>query len=161
MPHTTSHAPAATVSTGAAPAWRWPLTYALTALVFLALDAVWLSSMHTALYQPAIGHLLSGTVDWTAAGLFYALYITGLLVFAVAPALSSGRWGIALGRGALFGLLAYATYDLTNQATLRDWPWRVTLADLAWGAFVSGTASGLAARLTLATCRRARPANER
>ncbi|WP_083293181.1 DUF2177 family protein [Hydrogenophaga sp. PML113] len=161
MPHATSHAPAATASTAAAPAWRWPLAYALTALVFLALDAVWLSSMHTTLYQPAIGHLLSGTVDWTAAGLFYVLYITGLLVFAVAPALSSGRWGTALGRGALFGLLAYATYDLTNQATLRDWPWRVTLADLAWGAFVSGTASGLAARLTLATCRRARPASGR
>lgn len=148
-------------TTSHSPAWRWPLAYALTALVFLAMDAVWLSAMHTSLYRPAIGHLMAATVDWTAAGLFYALYVTGLLVFAVAPALASGRWANALGRGALFGLLAYATYDLTNQATLRDWPWRVTLVDLAWGAFVSGSASGLAARLTLATCRQARRASGR
>lgn len=141
MQHATSHAPAATASTGAAPAWRWPLAYALTALVFLALDAVWLSSMHTTLYQPAIGHLLSGTVDWTAAGLFYALYITGLLVFAVAPALTSGRWGVALGRGALFGLLAYATYDLTNQATLKVWATKITVADILWGTFVTALAA--------------------
>lgn len=136
------------------PTWQWPLAYALTAITFLAMDVVWLSSTHAALYQPAIGHLMASTVDLTAAGLFYLLYIGGLLFFAVAPALATGRSTGALGRGAALGLLAYATYDLTNQATLRDWPWHVTAIDLVWGSVVSGT-SAWAAALTLATCRRA------
>ena len=137
------------------PAWRWPLAYASAATVFLAMDAVWLGATHAALYGPALGHLLSGKVDWTAAALFYALYVAGLLVFAVAPALASGRPASAVWRGALLGLLAYATYDLTNQATLMGWPWHVTLVDLVWGATVSGSAAGAAAMLTALTCRRA------
>lgn len=126
--------------------------YFAAAIVFLALDAVWLSLMNARLYQPAIGHLMAASVDWRAAALFYPLYLLGLLVFAIRPALIEGRATPALRLGALFGLLAYATYDLTNQATLRDWPWAVTLADLIWGAFVSGSASGAAAWFT---CRRA------
>ncbi|NIM41457.1 MAG: DUF2177 family protein [Hydrogenophaga sp.] len=127
---------------------RLAIAYFATMAVFLALDAVWLSLMASRLYQPAIGHLMAPDVDWLAAALFYPLYILGLLVFAVRPALVEGRAAPALRLGALFGLIAYATYDLTNQATLRDWSWAVTLADLAWGAFVSGSAAGAAAWFT-------------
>lgn len=121
----------------------------LAALVcFLALDAAWIGTMTPRLYRPNLAPLLAREVDWLAAVLFYAIYIGGLVYFAVAPALASGSPAVALRRGALLGLLAYATYDLTNQATLRDWPWAVTLADLAWGMFVSGAASWAAARIT-------------
>lgn len=119
--------------------------YLVALVAFLALDAVWLTLMGPRLYAPALGPLLAPRVDWLAAVLFYLLYLVGLLVFAVAPALQAGRAGVAVGRGALFGLVAYATYDLTNQATMRGWPWAVTLADLAWGGLVSATACGVAA----------------
>lgn len=137
-----------------APVWRWPLAYALTAVIFLGMDAVWLSQANQALYQPAIGHLMASSVDWAAAALFYLLYIGGVVFFGEAPALQQGRSLVALGRGALFGLMAYATYDLTNQATMRDWPWSVTVMDLLWGSFASGVAAWAATAVTLATCRR-------
>ncbi len=149
-PASTLHASAPT----AAPVWRWPLAYGLTAVIFLGMDAVWLSQANQALYQPAIGHLMASTVDWGAAALFYLLYIGGVVFFGEAPALQQGRSLVALGRGALFGLMAYATYDLTNQATMRDWPWSVTVMDLIWGSFASGVAAWAATALTLATCRR-------
>ncbi len=76
------------------------------------------------------------------------LYFVGVVIFVVAPALRAGSWAGALARGALFGLIAYATYDLTNQATLKNWPWHVTVADLLWGTFVTSVSSGLAALLT-------------
>ena len=138
-----------------APARRWPLAYASTLVAFLAMDAVWLQLSAGALYQPAIGHLMASTIDWRAVALFYPLYVGGLVFFAVAPALGGRPFMGALGRGALFGFLAYATYDFTNQATLRDWPWHITAIDLVWGAIVSGVASGAGAALTAATCRRA------
>lgn len=137
-----------------APIWRWPLAYGLTAVIFLGMDAVWLSQANQALYQPAIGHLMASSIDWAAAALFYLLYIGGMVFFGEAPALQQGRSLVALGRGALFGLMAYATYDLTNQATMRDWPWSVTVMDLLWGSFASGVAAWAATALTLATCRR-------
>ena len=129
---------------------RFGIAYAAAAAVFLALDAVWLLTMYDRLYRPAIGHLLRDGFAVAPAAAFYALYILGVVVFAVWPGLSSGRALEAAARGALFGLIAYATYDLTNQATLRDWPWQVTLIDLVWGAFVSAAAAGAACRVTLA-----------
>jgi uncharacterized membrane protein len=138
----------------AAPLWRWPLAYGLTAVVFLAMDAVWLSNAYQKVYQPGIGHLMAPTVDWVAGAIFYLLYIGGVVFFGQAPALQQGRSLTALGRGALFGLMAYATYDLTNQATLKDWPWAITLMDLVWGSFASGVAAWASTALTLATCRR-------
>lgn len=144
----------------ALPAWRWPLAYVLTGVVFLGMDAVWLSTTQATFYKPTIGHLMGPTIDWLAVAVFYPLYFLGLVVFALAPTLASmsdrPTAATALARGALFGLIAYATYDLTNQATLRDWPWRVTMIDMIWGAVVSGTASGIASALTRATCRRVR-----
>lgn len=123
--------------------------YGLTALVFLSLDAIWLTTMAERLYRPAIGHLMAPGFAATPAVLFYALYIAGIVFFALAPALAAGRARIALARGAALGLLAYGAYDLTNQATLRDWPWMLTFADLAWGAFATGAASFVAALVLL------------
>lgn len=108
------------------------------AIVFLALDAVWLKTMAPILYRPAIGHLMRPDFALVPAAAFYVIFIVGVVTFVVLPAREATS---ALARGALFGLVAYATYDLTNQATLRDWPWSVTLADLAWGAFVTAIAS--------------------
>jgi len=129
------------------PPRRLWLAYAAAWLVFLLLDACWLTLMGPRLYRPALGPLLAPEVDWLAAGLFYPLYLFGLLVFAIAPALERRQPRTALRLGALFGLVTYATYDLTNQATLRDWPWIVTLADLAWGSLLSGSAAWAAARI--------------
>ncbi|VTU15791.1 DUF2177 family protein [Variovorax sp. RA8] len=126
------------------------IAYATSALVFLAIDATWLATMAGRLYRPAIGHLMRPDVDVKAAVIFYTLYVAGIVIFAVAPALESRSWTSALGRGALLGLFAYATYDLTNQATLRDWPWRLTLVDLAWGAVVTAAAAAAGCRLVLA-----------
>jgi uncharacterized membrane protein len=135
--------------TGGRMVLRFGAAYASAAAVFLALDAVWLLTMYDRLYRPAIGHLLRDGFALVPAAVFYTLYTLGVVVFAVAPGHSSGRALAAVARGALFGLIAYATYDLTNQATLRDWPWHVTLIDLAWGAFVSAAAAGAACRVTL------------
>lgn len=120
---------------------RLGIGFAFAAPVFLALDALWLTLMADRLYRPAIGHLMRDGFDVLAAGLFYAVYLTGVTVFVVLPAPNAAR---AFARGALFGLVAYATYDLTNQATLRDWPWIVTAADLTWGAWVTATSAALA-----------------
>lgn len=120
-----------------------------TALVaFLAMDACWLTFMGPRLYRPALGAMMAEQVDGLAVVLFYAVYIAGLVGFAVMPALETGQAPRALRRGAAFGLVAYATYDLTNQATLRGWPWSITCADLAWGLFASAVAAWVATRLT-------------
>lgn len=130
-----------------------PLAYAASAATFLAMDAVWLTLATDALYRPAIGHLMAPGITWAAAALFYAGYFAGLLFFAVVPA---RRPIAALARGAALGLMAYGTYDFTNQATLRGWPWSLTFIDLAWGATVSGVASWVGAAVT---CRRGRRAS--
>lgn len=110
-------------------------------LVLLCLDAIWLSTMASRLYRPALGNLMRETPDWLAAGLFYALYLAGLLAYAVRPVLGEARWTRAARSGAGFGLVAYATYDLTNQATLVGWPWHVTVVDLVWGMLLSASAT--------------------
>lgn len=126
----------------ASAAARHPLLAFLAAtVVFFTLDAIWLSLMAQRLYRPAIGHLMREGFDVAAAGAFYVLYLVGMVVFVISAV---RRTGAALARGALFGLIAYATYDLTNQATLRDWPWHVTLIDLVWGSFVTGTSCAVA-----------------
>ncbi len=124
------------------------IAYPVTAAVFLALDALWLSAMAERLYRPALGRLMLERFELLPAIAFYLVYIAGVIVFAVMPGLESRRWTTALGLGALLGLVAYATYDLTNQATLRDWPWRVTAADLCWGTFVTAVAAALGCRVT-------------
>ncbi|SFN41648.1 DUF2177 family protein [Variovorax sp. OV329] len=130
------------------------IAWLLAAALFLAMDAVWLSLMTPRLYRPEIGGLMRESVDLLAALLFYLLYISGMVMLAIAPALAQARPGGAAWRGALLGLVAYGAYDLTNQATLTGWPWRVTLADLAWGCGATAVAAGLACKATLAIGRR-------
>ncbi len=120
----------------------------VTAIVFGAMDAVWLNTMMTRLYKPEIGELI-GDLRWAPALVFYVIYIVGMQIFAVAPALKSGQWTTALVYGALFGFFCYATYDLTNYATLKIWSLKVTIADIIWGSFATGTASAVAAAVTL------------
>lgn len=122
--------------------------YVATFVVFMGIDAIWLTQMASRLYQPTIGHLLAPEPDLLAALVFYLLYILGVVVFAVRPAHHDASLKAAAGRGALFGLVAYATYDLTNQATLINWPWFVTVIDLIWGTVLTGTAT-LAAKAWL------------
>ena len=117
------------------------LAYLTSALVFLGLDAVWLSQMGPRLYKPLLRGLLAEQVRPAPAIIFYGLYLAGIVIFAVLPA---PRPAMALWRGAVFGLIAYATSDLTNQATMRGWPTVITLADLAWGAFATATAATVA-----------------
>ena len=121
--------------------------WCVTLAVFLPMDALWLWWAGPRVYQPALGHLLAAQPQWGAALLFYALYGVGMVVFTVRPTAWAGSPWQAAGRGALFGLVAYATYDLTNQATLRDWPAWVTALDLAWGASVTAVATVLARAL--------------
>lgn len=123
---------------------------------FLTLDACWLALIGPRLYRPELDGLLSANVDWLAAVLFYLLYLAGLTTFVMVPASVEGRPARALSKGALFGLVAYGTYDLTNQATLAGWPWRITAADLAWGAFVSGMSSWVAVRAAMGLQRQLR-----
>ena len=129
------------------------MAYVATALVFGMLDAVWLRNAGPLLYRPALGELLADKPRLAPAIIFYAIYIAGLTYFAVVPGLLSNSAAgatafdgvpLAVLHGALIGLLAYATYDLTNQATMKIWPSHVTLIDMAWGAVASGFAAGVA-----------------
>jgi uncharacterized membrane protein len=140
------------------PRWRYALAYLLAAVTFLALDGVWLTATTASIYRPALGHLMAADVVWMAAVFFYVIYFAGLVFFAVEPALTARRPLVALARGAALGLMCYATYDLTNQATLRDWPWHVTGMDLVWGAVNSGVSSFVAAAVTQRALRKSAPA---
>lgn len=117
--------------------------YGVTATIFLAIDAVWLTTMTGAFYRPMLGSHLAEQPRFAPAAFFYLLYIFGIIYFAVAPALQSAQWSTALINGALLGLVAYATYDLTNQATLREWPTAVSVVDMAWGTFLTGASATL------------------
>ena len=109
--------------------------YLVTLFAFLALDAVWLGLIAQPFYQAQIGFLMAKNPHWLAAGAFYLLYVGGLVFFVVGPALRSGESPArAALHGAFFGLVAYATYDLTNLATLDRWPLLLTAVDLVWGA---------------------------
>ena len=118
----------------------YAVAYLAILLPFGALDAIWLSLMGPRLYRPTLGDILLANVNVPAAVSFYLIYPVGILVFATLPALKAGSVAPALIYAALFGALAYATYDLTNQATLRNWTLQLTLADMAWGAVASGLA---------------------
>lgn len=126
------------------------IAYVATGLVFLAIDAVWLTLAAQRLYRPLMGEMLVESFRLVPAMLFYLIYIAGIVVFAIAPALATERWTTAASYGAFLGLFAYATYDLTNQATLRDWPVAVTVADLCWGTFLTASAATIGFLITRA-----------
>jgi uncharacterized membrane protein len=112
--------------------------YLLTFVVFLLIDMVWLGFIAKDLYKKHLGHLLSEQVNWTAAFIFYLLFVAGIFIFAILPAVEKSSWISALTLGALFGFFTYATYDLTNLATLKSWPLPLVFIDIAWGALLSG-----------------------
>lgn len=126
---------------------KFILAYVATLVPMLILDAVWLGLVAKQLYSRYLGALMTEQVNWWAAGIFYLLYAFGIYFFIVQPAVASGSVVTALWRGALFGLIAYATYDLTNLATLRNWPIPLTLIDLAWGALITASTAGIATAL--------------
>lgn len=107
----------------------------------LVLDGLWLSFAAKRLYRPELGDLLIDKFKPAPAVAFYLLYVAGIVVLAVLPALAADKWTIALARGMALGLIAYATYDLTNQATLRHWSTLVTVADMSWGTVLTGAAA--------------------
>jgi len=107
--------------------------YLLTIPVFFAIDLIWLGLVARSFYQKHLGYILSPEVNWPAAFAFYLMYIVGIIFFAVRPALETASLGRALMLGAFFGFITYATYDLTNLATLKDWPLIVVIVDIAWG----------------------------
>lgn len=109
--------------------------------VFFAIDMVWLGLIAKDFYRGQIGALMKTDVNWTAAIIFYLIFIAGLVVFVISPAVEKGSWMHALFFGALFGLVCYATYDLTNLAVAKDWPILVTIVDLAWGAAIAASVS--------------------
>ncbi len=115
--------------------------YLGSALAMGVLDAIWLTQAGPRLYRPAIGELLAPKPDMRAAIAFYLIYVAGIVFLAVTPALRDGSMMRATVAGAALGLVAYATYDLTNQATLRVWPLHVTLIDIAWGTALTAIAA--------------------
>jgi uncharacterized membrane protein len=117
--------------------------YFITLVIFLGIDAFWLGLVAPKFYRAQIGHLMADKANFLAAGLFYLLFVGALTYFVVAPAVNGGEMRGVILRGALFGLVTYATYDLTNHATLRDWPITVTIVDMIWGTVLTATTSAL------------------
>lgn len=115
--------------------------YFIALPVFFAIDMVWLGLVAKNFYRAQIGNLMKPDVNWIAAIIFYLIFIAGLVVFVISPAMEKGSWTHTLLFGALFGLVCYATYDLTNLAVARDWPLLVTIVDLAWGAVLAASVS--------------------
>lgn len=112
---------------------RYLVAYVVTAIVFLGLDAIWLSRIALGMYRRELGSLLLDKPNLLIAGVFYLLFVAGIVILAIAPALNGGAWWNALLMGAVLGLVAYGTYDITNLSTLKNWSMTVTVADIAWG----------------------------
>lgn len=118
-------------------------------LAMAVIDGVWLAVVARNFYRSNIGHLLADSTNWIAAVAFYLVYVAGVTFFATQPGIDDGSPLTAAWRGALLGFFAYATYDLTNQATLRGWPPLVTVVDMAWGAILTAAVAGVAAWVVL------------
>lgn len=118
---------------------QYVYVYLVSVVVFFVVDMTWLGFVAKNFYKNQIGHLLSDTVNWPVAISFYLLFLVGLLIFVIAPALEAKSITHALLFGALFGFFTYATYDLTNWSTLRDWPALVSIVDMLWGTVLSAT----------------------
>jgi uncharacterized membrane protein len=128
---------------------RTPIIAYIASLVVMAImDGGWLSFATAKLYKPGIGHLMTDKPVWPAAVIFYLLYAAGVTYLIVLPAVSGAGAGTALVRGAVLGLIAYGTYDLTSLAIMNGWPAYITVADMVWGTVLTGVTAALA---TLAT----------
>ena len=111
--------------------------YAALLAVFFAVDMIWLGFIASSFYKKHLGYLMASEVNWPAAIIFYMLFIVGIMVFVVLPGVKENSLANTLIRAALFGLITYATYDLTNLATIKDWPIIITVVDLIWGMILS------------------------
>jgi uncharacterized membrane protein len=117
------------------------IAYVSTAVVFALLDAIWLTTMIDRFYRPILRDVLLPTYNLPAALAFYLTYVSGIVVLAILPSFPNAGISQAVSQGALIGLFAFATYDLTNLSTLRNWTWTLCLVDIAWGTFLTATAS--------------------
>jgi len=117
------------------------ISYFLTAVVFFALDMIWLGLIAKGLYRKYLGSFLTNQVNWTAAVLFYLLFIVGIFVFVILPSVEKNSIVRVIGLGAFFGIVTYSTYDLTNLATLENWPLPIVIIDIAWGAVLTAAVS--------------------
>lgn len=115
------------------------ISYLLTAVVFFAIDILWLGLIAKNLYNKLLGSLLAEQVNWTAAIIFYLIFIVGIFIFAIIPGVGKADVMHSLLYGVLFGFFTYATYDLTNLATLKGWPLKVVIIDIIWGMVLTGS----------------------
>ncbi len=111
--------------------------YFIALAVFLLIDMVWLLVLSKKLYSEKLGYIMAKNPNLSAALIFYMIFIAGLMFFVIQPSLAAGNWQHAMYAGLFFGLVTYATYDLTNLATIKDWPISITIIDLIWGSFIS------------------------
>ena len=124
---------------------RFVVAYAVTAIVFLGLDFVWLTQIALGMYRRELGALLLEQPNIVISGVFYLVFVAGIVLLAVFPALNQGGgWLTALWMGAVLGLVAYGTYDITNLATLKNWSTTLVIADLAWGTALSAVSATIA-----------------
>ncbi|WP_034551623.1 DUF2177 family protein [Carnobacterium funditum] len=121
--------------------WELLTQYLIAFVTFLIIDLIWLVFIAKDLYQRELGFIMSAKPNWVAAIIFYLIFIAGLLFFVINPAIENNSWTYALFAGMFLGLLTYATYDLTNLATLKDWPLKITIIDLIWGTSLGGAVS--------------------
>lgn len=128
---------------------KWVFAYVSAAIVFGILDSIWLSWAGPNLYQPVIGEIMAENFRVVPAAAFYATYLAGICWFAIKPGLDSGKVSAALLNGAILGAVCYATFDLTSQAVFKVWATHISIADIIWGAFVTGTSAAVATWLTL------------
>ena len=115
------------------------LTYAVSVPVFFCIDMIWLGVIAKGFYRNSLEPLLTPNINWIAAIIFYLLFLVGVLIFAVLPGMERRSLVYTVAMAALFGFIAYATYDLTNLATLRDWPLMLSIVDMIWGSFLSAS----------------------
>ena len=122
--------------------------YIATTIVFFVLDFIWLGYVAKSFYREQLGPLMADPINVPIAVGFYAIYTLGIVIFAVSPALNAQNWQTALIYGALFGFFAYATYDLTNMATIQGWPMKMSMVDMVWGTFLTATSATIGYYLT-------------
>ncbi len=128
---------------------KYAIAYASAAVIFGALDALWLRWAGENFYRPVIGEIMADEFRAAPAAIFYFIYLAGMVWFAIRPGLESGQVTTALLNGVLLGALCYTTYDLTSQAVLKVWATKLSIVDICWGAFATGTSAALATWITL------------
>jgi uncharacterized membrane protein len=122
---------------------KFLITYLVTVPVFFVIDMLWLGVIAKPIYNKYLGYIMAENVKWGSAITFYLLFILGLVFFAIYPALVGGSFWKAVLYGALFGFFAYMTYELTNHAIIRDWPWQIVIIDIVWGTVLGGLVAGI------------------